>query len=100
MHIPKIIIFSVFILSFSCKPKVLEEPNASFNWEKDSLTVSFTNTTTGEEIESYSWWFGDDNYSFDENPIHTYDSAGTYQVILRAANVAGHGRDTQLVVVP
>jgi PKD repeat protein len=46
----------------------------------DSLTVTFTNTTTG--AISYNWDFGDGFTSTDVNPVHTYNTPGTYSVIL------------------
>ena len=48
----------------------------------DSLFV-FTNTgTTGLPNDSYKWDFGDGNSAAHENPIHTYNTAGTYKVTL------------------
>jgi PKD repeat protein len=45
-------------------------------------TVNFTNTTNIEDITSYLWEFGDGNTSELENPSHTYNTAGTYDVTL------------------
>ena len=47
----------------------------------DSLTVNFTDTSTGDIIDWY-WDFGDGNTSADQNPSHTYAEAGTYIVAL------------------
>ncbi len=56
--------------------------SASFTSESDGLTVTFTNTSVN--TDSYHWWFGDDSESTDENPVHTYDQAGTYTVTFKA----------------
>lgn len=45
-----------------------------------SLTVSFTNTSTG--AAAYGWNFGDGGTSVLGNPSHTYTASGTYQVTL------------------
>ncbi|MGB0864266.1 MAG: PKD domain-containing protein [Saprospiraceae bacterium] len=55
--------------------------------------VSFSKQTTNCDLDveflanapnadSYSWNFGDGNSSTQENPTHTYDTEGTYTVIL------------------
>jgi len=40
--------------------------------------LNFTNTS--ETASSFLWDFGDGNTSSDENPVHTYSNAGTYQI--------------------
>ncbi len=44
------------------------------------LNVFFEHTGTGA-VQWY-WNFGDGDFSTDENPLHTYDSTGTYTVTL------------------
>lgn len=45
--------------------------------------VEFTGSATGgEEPYNWSWDFGDDNTSEEQNPIHSYSTNGTYEVIL------------------
>lgn len=51
------------------------------------IAVNFTNNSTGGT--SYSWDFGDGNNSTDQNPSHSYTSAGTYTVVLTVTNAAG-----------
>jgi hypothetical protein len=46
--------------------------------------VRFTNRSTG--ADSYRWDFGDGRFSEVENPIHTYDSSGVFEVTLNAQN--------------
>ena len=54
--------------------------SASATTACDSLTVVFTNNTTG--AASYNWDFGDGFFSTDVNPIHTYNVPGIYSVTL------------------
>ena len=50
----------------------------------------FTNLTEGEDTINYLWDFGDESDpSSDENPVHEYAEAGTYQVRLTAWNDIG-----------
>jgi PKD repeat protein len=49
------------------------------------LTVQFTDASTGPVI-SRLWTFGDGYTSTDENPVHQYVSAGTYDVTLAVSN--------------
>jgi len=50
-----------------------------------SPTVSFTDTTI-PSATSWSWNFGDGNYSNLQNPVHNYSAYGTYTVTLFAGN--------------
>jgi len=52
------------------------------------MTVQFTDKTTGSPT-SWLWEFGDGELSADQNPCHTYTSAGSYTVTLTAYNAAG-----------
>jgi PKD repeat protein len=52
------------------------------------LSVQFTDSSTGSP-SSWSWDFGDGTTVTDENPLHTYTSAGTYSVSLTATNSLG-----------
>lgn len=51
-----------------------------------SLTVNFSDLSTGTGINGWSWDFGDTSGSTAQNPSHTYTSAGTYTVSLTASN--------------
>ena len=62
-------------------------PEASFTFSPETgfapLEVQFDNTTTG--ADSYLWNFGFGPFSEEENPIHIYPAAGTYEIMLIAS---------------
>ena len=61
-------------------------PVASFTSDSpkpEGMAMIFTDTSTSYDgITSWSWDFGDDNTSTDQNPTHVYDANGTYIVTL------------------
>jgi len=68
-------------------------PLPSFSVDTDTLDlnlgaglVTFTNSSTN--ADSYSWDFGDFNYSQLANPTHTYAVGGVYVVTMHAYNAA------------
>jgi PKD repeat protein len=67
-------------------------PVASFTGTPTSgstpLTVAFTDTSSNTPTSWY-WTFGDGGISTLQNPSHTYNTAGTYTVTLRATNAGG-----------
>lgn len=67
------------------------EPVASFTFVANQLSVEFTSTSqdSNGSIERFSWQFGDGNSSNQENPQHSYASAGTYSVTLRVTDNDG-----------
>jgi PKD repeat protein len=58
------------------------------------LVVQFTDLSTGDPT-SWSWTFGDGGTSTSQNPGHTYSTAGTYTVVLIAANAQGSDTATK-----
>ncbi|MGZ3862527.1 MAG: PKD-like domain-containing protein [Bacteroidia bacterium] len=50
-------------------------------------SISFTNQSTG--ATTYAWNFGDSNTSTATDPSHTYNTAGSYTVVLTASNATG-----------
>jgi len=60
--------------------------NVTSGWA--SLTVQF-NDTSSNQPNSWNWSFGDGNYSFVQDPVHTYAVTGLYNVSLKASNSAG-----------
>jgi len=56
-----------------------------------SLTIQFTDTSTGAKPVQWIWNFGDGKTSTVQNPVHSYSSPGTYTVTLyvRSMNCEG-----------
>lgn len=87
-----ILIGAFAVLNFtSCKEdEPAPDPIASFQYaisETNYLEVVFTNYS--QNAVSYSWNFGDNETSTDENPTHVYTAVGTYDVVLTATNKDG-----------
>ncbi len=67
---------------------------ADFTYSLDTLnntpyTYVFTDESS-DETENWYWDFGDGSFSEDQNPVHVFDSSGTYQVCLfSSANPLG-----------
>ena len=64
--------------------EVFPFPTPNFDYTINGLEVTFTNFSS--QAEEYNWNFGDGNTSTEENPVHTYQQAGTYSVTLNASN--------------
>ncbi|RYY86365.1 MAG: PKD domain-containing protein [Chitinophagaceae bacterium] len=65
-----------------------------FSWTDPGVcrapaTVNFTNTSNGPGTISYSWNFGDGGTSGSESPSHTFQTNGTYHVVLLASSSLG-----------
>ena len=58
------------------------------------LTVNFTDQTSGAPT-GWQWDFGDGNTSNQQNPVHIYQSAGTYTVKLTVTSGAGSATETK-----
>lgn len=71
-------------------------PEAGFDVVTDFLTASFTDTSSdvNNDISSWSWDFGDGNSSTEQNPVHSYDAGGNYEVSLTVTDSEGMS-DTQ-----
>ena len=68
-----------------------EAPTAAFTFAASNLEVTFTDASTDSDgtIASWSWDLGDGNTSTEQNPVHTYASAGTYTVELTVTDNGG-----------
>jgi PKD repeat protein len=68
-----------------------EAPTVTFSFNRvcNTQATTFTDLTTGNNLTSWSWDFGDGNTSTDQNPTHTYASAGEYSVALTVENDLG-----------
>jgi PKD repeat protein len=68
--------------------KILGPAKANFSVTTTTQTgsiIQFADTSSGD-ITSYSWDFGDGGTSTEQNPSHSYNTAGTYQVTLTVSN--------------
>ncbi|MES2388413.1 MAG: GEVED domain-containing protein [Bacteroidota bacterium] len=68
------------------------QPPAAFFSSPDTVNCSgnvrfFDNSTNFPQI--WSWTFGDGGVSTDQNPVHHYNSTGTYSVTLTVTNLNG-----------
>jgi PKD repeat protein len=79
-------------------------PVAAFTYAPASLTVRFTDTSSGSPT-SWAWNFGDAAGPFpagassSQNPMYTFRTAGTYTVTLTATNCKGSSQTSQVVTV-
>jgi PKD repeat protein len=77
-------------------------PAASFSFAPLSgstpLLVAFTDLTTNNPV-SWSWAFGDGGSSTTRNPQYTFNSPGTFSVVLSASNLAGFSKYTASIPV-
>ena len=67
--------------------------NASQRYGERPLTVSFSSEQSLGSPTSWYWQFGDGVSNTTQNPVHTYETPGTYTVSLRALNnqTGGYG---------
>jgi PKD repeat protein len=74
------------------------KPTADFSATPRSgtapLTVNFTDRSTGSPT-GWEWDFGDGFGSTSRNPSHTFTSAGSYSVFLRATSASGEDTETK-----
>lgn len=67
------------------------KPEANFDFDITGPDVQFTNTSTGVGV--INWDFGDNTTSDLEDPLHQYEIAGEYTVVLIIDN-GGNCKDT------
>jgi PKD repeat protein len=80
----------------------INPPVASFITDKSSgpapLTVVFTNQSSGN-ITGYTWDFGDGQTNTQTSPTYTFNTVGTYNVILEARGQGGTSRVIRQITV-
>lgn len=82
---------------------VLTLPSVSFTANEvcEGETTEFTdntNSASGSTLTSFDWDFDDGATSSDQNPTHTYSSAGTYDVSLAVIDDNGCSNSTSNIV--
>jgi PKD repeat protein len=75
---------------------------ADFTWAPnlpvETLPVQFTDLSEGTYIAKWFWSFGDGEYSTDQNPVHTYARAGTYNVTLTIWGESGEKSQVTMTI--
>ncbi|MCF6296770.1 MAG: PKD domain-containing protein [Flavobacteriaceae bacterium] len=68
-----------------------EAPTTSFSFNNtcNGTLTTFTDQTTGTNLTSWNWNFGDGTNSTDQNPTQNYAAPGKYIVTLTVANSLG-----------
>ncbi|HEX4496684.1 MAG TPA: PKD domain-containing protein [Thermoanaerobaculia bacterium] len=71
-------------------------PVASFSYQMGTTTnsVQFIDTSTSSGTLTYSWNFGDTGSANVSSPMHTYTSAGTYNVVETVTDASSGLSDT------
>jgi PKD repeat protein len=59
------------------------------------LTVEFSDLSAGN-FTQWSWNFGDNQTSTEQNPSHTYLSAGVYTVTLTISGTSGENTESKI----
>ena len=81
--------YDTAFMEFLVAPEAILDFSYDFN-KCDVGPVRFRNLTINDEsIVDWNWDFGDGNTSVNQNPSHTYDSEGTYQVELLVTDENG-----------
>jgi PKD repeat protein len=80
----------------------LPPPSADFQMDKTignaPLEVHFLDYSTGSPIR-WEWTFGEGMPVFEQNPVHTFQNAGTYQITLNVESGEGFASVTKSIVV-
>ncbi|MEM1247677.1 MAG: PKD domain-containing protein [Acidobacteriota bacterium] len=86
----------------SVLPAVGDPPLARFAYQPkrplEGESVDFFDQSLGE-VSSWAWNFGDGTTSDDQNPSHSFASAGAYDVTLQVAGSSGSSSFAEQVVV-
>jgi PKD repeat protein len=73
-------------------------PTANFNFLTIGNTANFSNLSS-PNATTYAWNFGDGNSSTLQNPSHSYNAIGTYNVCLISSSVCGADTFCRQVIV-
>jgi PKD repeat protein len=77
-------------------------PIVYFSYSIQGKKVTFTDKSTDIDgfLQGWQWDFGDNNYSTQQHPIHTYKKYGNYTVMLVATdNTEDMGNYTAVIIV-
>ncbi|HVM59821.1 MAG TPA: DNA/RNA non-specific endonuclease [Verrucomicrobiae bacterium] len=94
---------SISVSQIVCCVAATPPPEASFTAMPGSgaapLSVNFTNISTGGSSTSWTWTFGDGNYSTAQNTSNTYVNPGAYSAQLIASNAGGWSTNSAIIHV-
>jgi PKD repeat protein len=65
------------------------QPSFTFTVDTTNGDVNFQGAPFSSTLD-YSWDFGDGNFGTGQNPVHTYDSSGTYVACLSVSDTGGY----------
>ena len=74
-------------ITVHANPTALYEANFYVTDLNDPI-FNFTDLSS-ENVVDWDWDFGDGNYSYDQNPQHTYADTGTYPIMLTVTTING-----------
>jgi PKD repeat protein len=78
---------------FAVAGQILRQPVASFSASPTTgvapLSVQFTDTSSGGQVTSRSWNFGDGQTSTLTNPTHLYTAGGAFTATLTVSGPGG-----------
>ena len=77
-------------------PEETQGPTASFVWTANDKSADFEDLSVegSYDISSWSWDFGDGEYSSQQNPSHVYSEAGAFAVSLEVEDENGNSQKT------
>lgn len=89
------------VCSYARDTGVVQVHKASFTWNitKDDSTIKFQSTSGGDP-SVWFWNFGDGYTSWEENPVHTYQKPGIYNVGLTISGEHGRGTAVHTITIP
>jgi len=74
-------------------------PVPGFSYSVSGLTVTFTDTTNSNFPTFWQWDFGDGDTSWQQNPVHTYDSSVYFYVCLSIQDSCGTNTNCDSILV-
>ena len=72
------------ILMSACSSQIFAQCQANFSWTQTANNIiTFTDLSTGLPANTnFAWNFGDNQGNYAQNPVHTFNIPGTYNVCL------------------
>jgi len=83
------------------EPAANNAPVAAFTVDIVNMTATFTDASTDADDDTltYSWDFGDDETSTEQNPVHEYAENDTYTVTLTVSDGTDTDDETEDIIV-